>query len=554
MTLDVCNKASITFRAHKDKTSSVDWGMVIICVLFSGALAVWLLFDHSWPYWDAASHVKDSFRYAELYRHLRFWNPQWIHDFLTASFAYPLTIHAFSGLLKAIFGSDKWVDGLSLLCFSLILNVSVYQLAYTLFRDRLMALISVVIINCYPLTSSLSHFPMLDFPHLALYSLGMLTIGRWQQQSSWPRTLALGLGLGLAITSKQISVLYFVVPGLLLLIATMIKAKPGTALRLGIAGSIALSFFLLWVIPNAEKIRMHVPTIGADVERTSFFESFLANVFGYLGALPESMSPTLCIVFLTALCFLGRDQFINLRTPILSALSGMLLLSCIQFSNSEQRYIIPVLLSTTLITTTLLAKLLRNNRKILKVATLGILLVALGQFVLLNYTPYPVLVPQSIAQISQQLIGPESPSKEHLVLFSKPTPAGDVWGQEWIIDTIAELERRRPCWLMVMPSTPQLSVHTLDVISLYKNARVRPTTIRNWTLLGDKVSYSEKTLGYFQWFLLKTGNQGNKLKDKQSYEEYQKMVDYVQNSNKFALKARRVIADSSILSLYRLNN
>lgn len=540
-------------RIDTNPKGSTDWVMWVVCGTFTALLTIWFICDHSWPYWDAAAHVKDSFGYTELFRHPKFWTAHWIHDFLTVNFAYPLTVHAFTGFLKAVLGSSKWVEDLSLIIFSIILNFSTYSLVRTLFTSRLTAALSVLLINCYPLASSLSHFPMLDFPHLSLYALAMFTIAHWQQSPSMRHAVFMGIGVALAITSKQISVLYFVFPALLILFNSIRQSGFSLFPQLSAAAAIASAWFFLWVIPNAANLQKITSSISTKAEKTSIVQTFIVNFPGYLQALPEILSPVLCGAFLLSALLFKRNQWSKLSLLAVSAITGMLMVSGIRCSNPEARYIVPVLLTAAVITASVLSEFLRSRLTALKLLAAAVLVVALTQYIILNFTPYPMAISPWLAQFNDQLTGPKTSAKTFLETLSKPTPAGDVWGQEWIIDTIATTEHKTPCWLLVMPSTPQLSVHTLDVISLYKSARVRPTTLRDWTLLGDTITFSEKSVGYFHWFLLKTGDQGNRLRDRHSYDEYQKIEDYVKHSGKFTLKAERVIADSSKLSLYRLN-
>ena len=63
---------------------------------------------------------------------------------------------------------------------------------------------------------------------------------------------------------------------------------------------------------------------------------------------------------------------------------------------------------------------------------------------------------------------------------------------------------------------------------------------------------TERALWY-QWYLLKTGAQGNQLADADSEKAYRQLTDFVTNSGRFHLVAQRPVPDGSTIALYRQN-
>ncbi|MBI4532815.1 MAG: hypothetical protein HY711_02620 [Candidatus Melainabacteria bacterium] len=169
---------------------------------------------------------------------------------------------------------------------------------------------------------------------------------------------------------------------------------------------------------------------------------------------------------------------------------------------------------------------------------------ALGlcQFVLGNYSPYPVPRPGVLDKVGTLML---------MGATLSPTPPRDLWGQTWIVSTIDKAEGSQPVWLNVMPNTAQINVHTLERVAYYLHSPIRPTTSRLWTPLGDSVEYSQKSIHYFDWFLVKSGDQGTKLRDQASVEAYQSIEKYICSSDSFALAASYPLPDGSALSLYR---
>src|SRR5208282_5518855 len=87
----------------KEQSKAVaDVGIFAAATLFFlAALCLWWSFDHSYPFWDGAAHVKDSMAYAKLIKHAHVFKMEWIKQFLTVNYDYPLTIHAINGTIKA---------------------------------------------------------------------------------------------------------------------------------------------------------------------------------------------------------------------------------------------------------------------------------------------------------------------------------------------------------------------------------------------------------------------------------------------------------------------
>ena len=102
-----------------------------------------------------------------------------------------------------------------------------------------------------------------------------------------------------------------------------------------------------------------------------------------------------------------------------------------------------------------------------------------------------------------------------------------------------------------MPSTPDLSVHTIDLVCIFSGTQIEPSTFRQFTLHGDIVRYDQEAINYYDWFLIKTGYQGSPAADSASQDNYQKIITYIEDPGNYRLVAKRDLPDGSQLKLYR---
>lgn len=179
-----------------------------------------------------------------------------------------------------------------------------------------------------------------------------------------------------------------------------------------------------------------------------------------------------------------------------------------------------------------------------------ILAFALLQFLVANFTPYPVAVPPALESISS-LIRSRASAAWGGPIQRNPVAEGDLWGQEWVVKTIEQAEGAS-ARLNILPSTSEISVHSVDLCALLNRTRFEISTFRQYTLRGDLVPFDPPAIAYYDWYLLKSGEQGSPLADSSSQANYAKLVEYIENSGRFQLQGSKVLPDKSNLMLYRL--
>jgi hypothetical protein len=516
----------------KATSSGTDWLMLVTCFSFTAALAIWFAFDHSLPFWDAAEHLKNNFQYADLFRHPTIFKSSWWHEFLSVNYQYPITVHAFNGLLKAIFGPSLFVDSLAIIVYSLILNFSIYRSTVLISESKVAAALAVLTINTYPMVNAYSHVSMLDFPQLSLFSLAICALINWQKTPTWKNTVLLGLALSTGVTTKQTSAYFLVGPCIAMVLQLLVTRNWSKLVKLVTAGAMTTCGLLIWLIPNYAKIQEWLQA-NSQLAKSNVMDNFQHNMAVYLDALPESLSILLFAVFICSLPFVRVQAYKYLAIPAIASICGFFLMSYTSYNLPEMRYLICVLVLPAIISAIGISKLLEAKSKIWKYAGVAVIALALGQFVIGNFTPYPINtqnLPAQAKALCTQIASPDNFSKFYIQGLS-PTPASHDMGQVWVIETIKKAENNRPCWLNVMPNTKDINVHTLEFVSRYKRATVLPSTYRLWTLKGDGFNDSIATAKHFDWFVLKTGDQGIKFDSKESQENYEKLESFIQDGS-----------------------
>jgi hypothetical protein len=530
----------------------------VTTAFFSLALFAWWSCDHSYPFWDGAAHVKDSIAYAQLLKHAHIFKASWIKQFLTVNYDYPLTVHFFNGSIKALFGYARQSDMIAMLLYQLVLLASMYYLAVTLGKSKVAAALSALFISVYPLVSILSHVPLLDYPYLAFTTLGLLGVAIFDKGPSYKNAVIMGICLALGATSKQISTVFLIAPCLLLLGRALLKRQWQTMGQLAVAGAFPAAGLLLWLLPNLKALAAwrdyykNDPTLGGGP-----LSVFIDHFSHYTAGLVSMLSPGLLILAVVSASWLIKKKALranDLYIPIAACACGLLAMCCVALNKPEERYIIPVAIVPALLTGQAIADWSRKNTTG-KIAAIALTAFAVLQFILLNYTPYPInLSPQVVATVAT--IAGHDVKQEAVEPRPSPTPPGDRWGQEWIVAQIDNAEKKSTqnkakITLNILPSTPDLSVHTIDLVCIFAGTRIEPSTFRQFTLHGDTVRDDPGALAYYDWYLLKTGYQGGGLDSDASKQNYQKITDYVTDGQKFDLYGERPLPDGSKLMLYK---
>lgn len=540
-------------------------GVGVIC-LFPAMLGLWYFIDHSWPYWDGASHVIDAIKYQELLSHPSVFKIEWWRKFLTVNYCYSPVLHSLYGLFKVLLGSGLLVEKVFAVIYCLILSAASYLISWRIFRSRLSSALTVVVVNTLPIVMQYSHSTYLDFAFLSLCSLCLLTLSWWLEKVCWFRTIALGIILGIGVSSKQVASYFLILPCLYLAVLFLKNRDFRSFRHLSLAGLVACLFLAVWIIPNYNAIIEFTRRPRVVSGNPNFLEILHTNLCGYLLQLPESVSPLLLLPALVALVSLpwtfhriekrNRDYF----WLILLSASGLLFLLHIAYNNPEIRYAMPIFLFVSILTGNVLRDLV--DSKFIAVKAFGVSYIALILFQYLYYcfTPYPLTIPQSLAQIGASISA--KPYRKFSYLPNKnPTPGDDLWRQVWMLEQIKQADGGAISYLLVVPNEPRYNVHTMNLISLLRNQRTQATTLRTWTANGDEIEFDESKLDYFRWYLLLDSSKPQTYrefypqeipKDEASFKALELQKSAIKR--RAQLFASERLVDGTTLQLYRQKN
>jgi hypothetical protein len=484
--------------------------------------AIWYSMDQRVPSTDEAGHILNGLQYQDLLHHIRPFKLSWWHSFLSVNPFYPPGVYVYDGLLK-LFIKDRVADNLCFLTYVGVLTASTYGIAVRLGARISTAICATLLLNFYPQIAKLSHVYMLDLPLAAMVTAGMWALLWWQANPTWKRTFGAAAIVAAACLTKQIGAGYLLLPCIYLLWTS--RSSRVQLAQLGSLGALVAVPFATWFFVNIDFIRSYAKETLAQMGSTA--PSPLVVFGDYFVGLAYSMTFPLTIALLAGLVMMRKDAHRALLPLYLSSVGGIFLMSFTPTFPLD-RYAAPALVTCAI------ATMVGLRNKYMVALTL---LVGLVTYVTFSFTGNPM--------------GPGLREFRGATIV-RSTPSNTVaWQQEWVVETIAARDGALPVWLNVLPSHGYYNPHSFELLAKEKNLLLKPTSSRRWTIVGDEVDFSPESALYYHWYLVKTGDQGNKFKDAQSEINYGKLIDFVENSGKFVKIAQRPLPDKSELTLYR---
>lgn len=526
----------------------------LLALAFAGLLFQWLLLDNRVPAMDEANGILHGFSYADLLHHPKLWNLHWWHQFLTVNQFYPPAAYILSGLLKLVLGPARWVDSLLFVALNLATSLSLYSTTRALTGKGSAGIAAILILNLFPHVTLLSHFYLLDYPLVAMVSLALWSIVWFRQAPTFKRAIVTGAAIGAACLTKQIAGAFLALPILFLAAETIrdnirtrnFRSTQMLATMVAVAGIL----FLPWLMVNASALRAIADYNSAHMAPVSFWQSVSANFAVYSTAIIHTMSPCLFAFLLLALVLAARSGNRLLLIPALSAIGGLMMISCITVTPPLDRYVTPALISAAIYCGYGLARLFDGAGLTPKLTAGGVVLLALIQHTSFFYMPYPLSKPAFLDPASRALGVCLRDYRGVRIERNNPRPPQD-WGQDWVLGIIDQTDPGKPVWLNILPNTGDLNVHTYELLAKYRGSSVRPTTSRQWTLAGDIVQFSPESALYYQWYLLADGEQGNVFENNQSQRNYYALIEYVKTGGNFKFIAQKQLPDGSVMQLFR---
>ena len=519
-----------------------------IVIFFAALVPIWFSFEHRIPTIDESGHILNAFTYADLFKHPRLFRVEWWHQFLSVNCFYPPFAHMTNGLFKAVFGSSRAVDIAVLTLFNAALSLSVYGITIRLTRSTLSAVLSMVVINLYPELALLNRAFWLDFPLTAMVGVGLFSLFNFRADPTWRRAVFAGIGLGAACMTKQIAIAYLALPVAAVFVEQIAgKSKSiADASKLFVAGLICAVINAPWFVLNAQKAKLMADECAVHISHP---QSFSDNLWHYASVLPATMSPFLMIAFVAALFFARKIVTRQLYLLLLSAGGGVLAVSTLVWILPKPQYIAPALIMTAVVTACFLAQSIEHKNFYVRRAAIIALVAAVLQMLSLQFSPYPVSSPKWVSNFARSMGNTISEPRLGITLVN-PRPEVD-WGQVWAIREIDKVDKNNKVYVNILSNSPDLNVHTFELIAHDLNSAVVPTTSRSYTIGGDKMTFSPSQALYYQWYLIQDENHYQGFVDAASEKAFEQLKQFVKTDAHFKEVSRHQLPDGTNLTLYR---
>lgn len=534
-------------------------------------LILWMVLDHSVATWDGARHALIARAYAELIAHAHPLDPEWYQQLYQVNTHYPPFIH----LCKV----PMYLAGLNFprpehaitIAAALLLNLSTYAVSMAISRDRIAAILSVFLINAFPLTAFVSRSSALDFPAMTATAIGLWLLTRLPEKVD--RQAPVWSILFLICVSVKVSVCLFLVAPLILTacLRHRVLSFPSlkkilcttflTLLAVGFVAPPALNYS--WdFVASVTGYRPFSATTGEAplLSALSSLQHQLSfqNLSHTIANLPALLSVQLIAVIAIAALFRFTTAARRTNTVLLpeenplalivsSSTVGLLLVSMVTVPPVPGRYLAPILVSIAILTAHSIAAMFEPGKRTAKILPVLASATILGSFLhIAHLSASPVVTAEQFTQATSEddtTVGGCSQS-------ISPVGEGDLFGHHWFWKTIDEAEKNssRPKILCLMPNTTDFNGYTLKVVQPAGLRHVEVASVRNYSTFGDVVNSNHE---WYQYALLKSGDQGHHLADVWNINTYEACLRNVKESGKFRKIGSKTRIDGSVLELYQ---
>lgn len=522
-----------------------------IAALMMCLSALWFAFDHHIPNNDEAGHILTGMQFRDLFSHPNPFRVKWWHEIITASPFYPPAAYFPNGLIKLISDAPRMSDAATECLYYGLLSLSTFACAKQLGVSRLGACIAGLLICLYPEILGLTHRFLLDLPLVAMISAGFSALLYWEKQPSLKRSFLAGTVVGLACLTKQLAAPFLAGAGLLLIIRLFKREKPAKifcSIAVLVLGAAIVG--LPWLCAN------YGYTIGyADYQKrcmsqsTNFVDSsFGSNLASYLESIIRNSSFALFLAAAVSFVCAGKKWHLKLLPLTASSALGIIALSCCSASvcRPDDRYTLTALIPMAIYTGIAAEKLLSGLHPIKTGLFCLLSVLAILQFLALNFTPYPLsgaLLP--IAEFLDKL--PSRCRSDH-----KPPVHHDEWGTEEVLNYIDSRTGKTPTYLNILSNQAEINAHSYQLLAKERKSALTPTCVMQWSHVGDRVDFSPESAQYYHWHLIRSGNTGFMFINPESESNYYKLKNFIARSGKFELVWSKKIPNGETLYLYKL--
>ncbi len=265
------------------KLETFDYLLIALLIFHLLGNLLWLSLNQAPQSWDAAFHTVLSIRFADyLIKHV-FNSFNW-HDFLTISKYYPPLTHLISVIFVFLGGFQERIIRLAGTIAFLLSILLTYLVAFKLFLNKKTAFFSALFFSFFLTIFQESRSLMTDLPLTVFLLLGFLALQESNLLTNKKNSLLFFLVLALALLTKWVAPLYFLIPVLFVFIKLVLEKKFDSQVFLNIFLGIILVFAICfpWYAWNLHTI--------LDISRLTFTGELddpvallsLDNIFFYL--------------------------------------------------------------------------------------------------------------------------------------------------------------------------------------------------------------------------------------------------------------------------------
>jgi len=452
--------------------------------------------DNLTPAWDQGYHLSNAYKYTLLFKDINIFNKDWINLFwsVTDSYRGPLT-YIFSGIFMNIFGMSYKNAILSNQIFNLITIISIYQLGKKINNENL-GLISASIFTLSPLIINLRTVFLIDISLCAMITMKWFYLTRvyLKENYNYFDALISGSLLGLVFLVKPTGIIYFIFP-LIILLIKILQKDSNLSKKIILIFLYVFSFTVIiypWVSLNWITILSSINNAwnwginyqeGLDANTISGWTFYLKEIFKIPGFYFTSLIISFALLNLKKIIDLDKNKknfLLNKRVIWYLSFPFSIYLIGSLMSSKDIRFILPIYPQLCIIFGIIITRIefKKNIKKFIIIFLLSILLINSFSFNLKE----------------KQISSTYSDNDDIKFNFNKL--------HQEIIKSISLVSPYNKKIVGMIPDLGLLNTFNLEAEALRQNNNV---VIRQ--IISNEENY-KKDLYNFDWFILKTGNQG----------------------------------------------
>lgn len=505
----------------------------ILFIFFISVFIDYFLFiKHSPPAWDQGYHLSNLFKTYNILNndYLNFFKK--LDEILNVSETYrgPLT-YFLSALFLKVFGNSYKSAYLSNHLFNLIAIFSIFNLGIIIKNQRT-GILAIILFTFSPLIIIQRSDYLIDFSLLAFSTLNILFLTRWFLNENKFSFLSIfcGINLGLVFLVKPTGIILFIMPILYIFIKRLLKN--GFEIFFLSEVFIYFTLFFLTIIPWFSRNWLTIISSiinawkwGINYQDGLDFNSILGWLF-YINNFPKAFG-IINLSTILAIYIIFKFKNKNSNHSKIHTLSDKDIWFSIIFINF---YLISSLMST------------KDIRFLMPIFPLICLFIAkVIDNNIINKNQHKVKQTALVISILYTILtlhlkGENIGSLENL----QGRASLNNWPHKEIIEEINTFNPEFLKTLAVMPDTKEINTFNLEAEAIRQKEHVAVRQI-----VSNKKSYKDD-LKYFDWFLLKTKDQGIMKKDSNDL-----LKDYLLSNSSFIKQKEWLLPDNSKVILLR---